>query len=209
MRIIVTSNTGDTVFQTNDLYGEKSYRINLSPLLLSATVTAAAPIHSGVEYVLAVYIWDKKGKGVFSGKVDFKVVPNGNIKIESEKVTFNEIYLFSQERNSVIPDNKIKSSENTYLIFEGLDGFKVENGMVFPGLAMSLKDSDNNNILENQDLFLEYNEKGLALADFNSRVASNFILNDSKVKNPLHLVLTIWDKKSDVKITAKAYLVAE
>lgn len=95
------------------------------------------------------------------------------------------------------------------MIFEGLTGFKEENGMVFPGLSLTARDNENNVIINYDDLFLDYSESGLSVTDFHSRVSASFILNMSELKNPLHCELTIWDKKSDAKITAKADLLAE
>ena len=141
MQIMVISSTGDTVLQSNDLYEGYKDGLNLSPLLLTASITAASPINSGNAYTLYVNIWDKKEKGTFSGQMDFKVVTNEDIVIDTNKVTFNEIYIFSRERGVVIPDNNIKLNENTYIIIEGVAGFKEEEGLVFPGLSLIAVDN--------------------------------------------------------------------
>ena len=52
MEMIVTNNKGDTVLQSDDLYSGYTEGLNLSPLLLSATVTPASPINSGGEYTV-------------------------------------------------------------------------------------------------------------------------------------------------------------
>jgi hypothetical protein len=206
MKMVVLSKTGDTVLQSNDLYDKE---LNFSPLLLTSDVTVAVPMKSKNDYTLHVYIWDKKGSGKFSAAFDFKIIPNGKIITESNKVSFNEIYLFSKERSKVLTDNKMRLNENTYIILEGLTGFKEENGMVFPGLGFKGTDSDGKTILDYEDLFADYSKNGLAVADFNAQVASHFILSTTEFKSPLHFELTIWDRKSDAKMTSKADLTVE
>jgi hypothetical protein len=209
MQIFIIDSSGDTILRGDDLYGEYKNGLNFSPLLLTANITAASPMKSLLGYSLFVNIWDKKGTGTFSAKLDFKVVPNPRITIEANKVSFSEVYLYSKEKGKVIPENNIKFNENTYLILEGLSGFLVENGMVFPGLSLKVTDNEGNMILDTKDLFADYNKRGLAYTEFNSQVSSNFLIPASAVKNPLNCELTIWDKKSDSKLIVKTDLVIE
>jgi hypothetical protein len=209
MKIFVISKTGDTVLQTDDLYRDYTTGMKFSPLLLHSDITVGSPMKSKEEYTLDVKIWDKKGNGTFSGKLDFKVISNEQIVKEAKNVSYNEIYLYSKERDKVIPDNRIKFNENTYVIFEGLSGFKEENGMVFPGLSLKATDNEGNMIMDNNDLFSDYSQTGLARSDFNTRVSSHFQLTGSEFKNPMHCELTIWDKKSDARIKATALLTIE
>jgi hypothetical protein len=209
MQIFITDRSGDPVLRSDDLYQKYSDGLNLSPLLLHADLTAASPISSGNEYTLIVNIWDKKGKGTFTGEVDFKIVPNEYLKIDAKGVTFDEIYLFSQDRSAAIPDNKIKFNENNSLIFEGLTGFKEENHRVFPGMSLKARDNDNNEILNYDDLLIDYGDSGLSGSDFYSGVSSSFTLNTGEYKTPVHFTVTVWDKKSDAKITVEAELIPE
>jgi len=209
MALVVTGKAADTVFQTNDLYSEYTNGLKLSPLLLISDITVASPMKSGNEYTLHVSIWDKKGTGTFSAKLDFKIKSNEKVGIETGNVEYDEIYLYSKERDMVIPDDKIKFNENTYIIFEGLSGFKDENGAVFPGLSLKGTDNDGKVIIESSDLFSDYSESGLTVSDFNARVSAHFILSGSELKNPLHCELTIWDKKSDVRLKVTADLIVE
>jgi hypothetical protein len=209
MKIYVISTAGDTVLNTDDLYSEYKGGVTLSPLLLLADLTVASPIRSNNEYSLHVNIWDKKSTGKFNAKLNFKVTPNRFLNIESNIVKYDEIYLFSKERGKVIPGNNIRSGENTYIIFEGLSGFKAENGNVNPGLSLKATDSEGKIVLSFDDLFAEYSADGLTLDDFNNRVSSHFNLNGIELKNPLHCELVIWDKKSPARLKASADLVVK
>lgn len=209
MKLVVVNRAGDTIMQTSDLMSKYDNGINYSPLLLTADLTLAAPIKSKAEYTAVVNIWDRKGEGTYRSKFDFKVRENDKINIESSKVTYNEVYLFSQENDKVITDNKIKLDENIYIIIEGLKGFSEANGMVFPGLTLKVTDSSKNAILESDDLFLKYSESGIAATDLAERVSAHFSLQGTQSNNQLHCEVTVWDKKSDAKIKAITDLVPE
>lgn len=209
MNLVVVNPSGDTMMQTNDLMSKYADGMNYSPLLLTADLTIAAPIKSKTEYTAFVNIWDRKGEGTFRSKFDFKVRENDKISIESSKVTYNEVYLYSQGNEKVITDNKIKLNEDTYIIIEGLKGFNEANGMVFPGLTIKASDYAKNIILESEDLFIDYGKSGIAAIDLANRVSAHFSVPGTQFNNPLHCELTVWDKKSDAKIKVITDLVLE
>lgn len=203
MQLLVVSEAGDTVLKNNDLYAGYTNGINISPLLLQTNITVADPIHSDNNYTLYINIWDKKGEGTYKAEMDFDVLSNDQIKIENKNVSYDEIYLFSQERRTVITDNNAKFNENIYMIFEGLEGFKVESGKVFPGLSIKAKDSEGEMILNEEDLI---GESGMELSALNLRIAPSFIFKDSNIKSPVTCEIVIWDKKSESRIKASARL---
>jgi hypothetical protein len=209
MVLVVVNPAGDTLMKTNDLMSKYPEGMNFSPLLLTADLTLAAPIKSKADYTAIVNIWDRKGKGTYRSKFDFKVLENDKITVESSKVTYDEIYLFSQGNDKVITDNKIKFNDNIYLIVEGLKGFSEAEGMVFPGLSIKASDSANKVLLESEDLFLDYSVSGVAAADLAERVSAHFSIPGPQFNNPLHCELIVWDKKSDARVKVKTDMVLE
>jgi hypothetical protein len=197
MEIIITNSAGDTLMHANDLYEEYTQGMNFSPLQLTTDLTVADPIKSNGIYTLAINIWDKRGNGTFKSKMDFNVAENEKITMKPKDVSYDEVYLFSQGKNSVITDNVIEFDDNIYVIVEGLRGFKEENGNVFPGLELKGSDSRNNIILDYKDLFLDYSETGITASDFVSRVSAHFKITGTSFNNPLHCEMLIWDKKSE------------
>jgi hypothetical protein len=207
MRMYIMNNTGDTIFQTDDLYSGFREGMNYSPLLLTADLTVAAPIKSKGNYTQIVNVWDKKGDGVFTSEFDFNVIENEKIKIESSDITHDEVYLFSQGKNIVITDNIIDPDDNIYIIAEGIKGFREENGLVFPGLSLKASDSGNKLIINSEDLFSDYSTTGVGVSDFADRVSSHFRITDTGINNPLHCEMVIWDKKSDARLAIKTDLI--
>ena len=201
--LFVLSAEGDTVMQEHDLYADSTKGFALSPLLLSTNITVATPMLSNKKYSLYINIWDKKGKGTFTAKMDFNIVPNEHIKIESSNVKYDNIYLFSEKNNTTITDNKVTMGDNNFLIFEGLTGFKDENGKANFGLSIKATDATGTIIVNEADLI---GEAGMDIAELNKQIAPNIIFSGSEIKNPISLEIVIWDKASEAKIKASSNL---
>jgi len=123
MELCVVGKDQDTVLYGKDMYAEYTDGVTVTPLLLNANITVADPMKTGNKYTLYVNIWDKKGTGTFKAEMEFDIVPNDKITIVSNNVTYDNIYLFSENNNTTITDNRVKMNDNTYLIFEGLERF--------------------------------------------------------------------------------------
>jgi hypothetical protein len=210
MEIIVTDRLGDTLLYTDELYSKYPEGMNYTPLQLTADLTVASPIYSNGEYTMSVNISDRKGSGTYSSALKFSVKPNDKIITEKKGTAeYDEVYIYSQGGDKVITDGKIGFNDNIYVIVEGLKGFREEKGYVFPGLSLKSSDSEKNMILDNDDMFTEYTETGVAASDLASRVSSHFNITGSEFKNPLHTEMVIWDKKSSAKLTLSTDLTVE
>lgn len=206
MSILIKDSQNNVVLQNDDVYTNYSEGIKLSPIVLTAEATLARPIHSGKQYNLLIKIWDKKGDGKFSAEMSFDVKPNDKISVTKNNCNYDEVYLFSEKNNKVITDNSIQFGENVFLIFEGVKEFVEETEKIYPGLSLIIKDSKDEIILSNEDLFREYEQSGIEASIFKDRVSANFWFNGSEVNNPLSLEAKLWDKKSDKFISVKTSL---
>lgn len=206
MQLVIVSDQGDTVLYVNDMYSGYSTGIENSPLDLYGEVTVADPIHSNGEYTLYVNIRDKKGEGSFRATLEFDVISDEKITVTGNQVSSKEIYLFSQQRGRAITDGKAEFNENIYLLFEGLEGFLVEEGKVHLGLSLEVKDATGNLILDEADLL---GEVGMAEEMVYEQLAPNFILTGSQIANPVNCKVRIWDKKGTAWINASTEIVVE
>jgi len=203
MSLVVTGQNGDTILSTQDLYAEYQEGMDLSPLLLISTVTVADPIHSKGSYTLMVNIWDKKGDGIFTADLDFTVVPNDQIKVESKQLSYKEIYLYSEQTGKVITDQKASFSENVYILIEGLDGLVEENGSFSVGLGMKVADADGNLIIDEEDLL---GDSGYSYVQLHGQLSAHFILTGSQVPNPVDVEILVWDKHGDGQMNISTQL---
>ncbi len=207
MSLSVVNQGGDTVLFEQDLYSDLSDDgTDHSPLLLNSAIYIADPIHSNEEYTLQVDIWDKKGDGVFKAKLDFIVEPNILINIESNEISFQEVYLYSQESGLIITNQTASFDENVYVVFEGLEGFVKELDMVSIGMSLSIEDSEGNPIVNEDDLM---EASDFPYSEIHDRVSANFLLTGSEINNPINCELVIWDKLGDGSIKASTQLQIE
>jgi len=206
MTLSVVSQDGDTVLFEPDLYSDLTKGTDYSPLLLNSMLLVADPMHSNEEYTLFVDIWDKKGDGVFTAKLDFKVEPNILISIESNEISFQEVYLYSQERGLIVTDQTASFDENIHMMFEGLEGFVREGDMVSIGMSLSIEDSEGNPIVNEDDLM---GASDFHYSEIHDRVSANFFLTGSEINNPIYCEVVIWDKRGEGRIKASTQIQIE
>jgi hypothetical protein len=204
MQLVIVSDKGDTVLYVNDMYDGYTRGIENSPLDLYGEITVADPIHSAGGYTLYVNIRDKKGDGKFRATLEFDVVPDKSITITGNQVSSTEIYLYSQQRGRAITDGQAEFNENIYMLFEGLEGFSVEDGKVHLGLSLEVKDATGNLILDEPDLL---GAEPMSYDMVHEQLAPNFILTGSQVANPVNCKVRIWDKKGTAWINASTEIV--
>ena len=204
MQLVVVSKRGDTVLYINDMYDGFTQGIENSPLDLYGEVTLANPVNSGEEYTLYVNIRDKMGIGNFRATLKFDVVPDERITITGNQVSSREIYLYSQQRGRTITDGRAEFNENIYMLLEGLEGFSVEEGKVYLGLSLEIKDATGNLILDEADLL---GDEGMSYEMVNEQLAPNFILTGSQIANPVNCKVRIWDKKGTAWLNASTEII--
>ncbi|MBT8273921.1 MAG: hypothetical protein KJO77_08945 [Bacteroidia bacterium] len=206
MKFLITSEAGDTLMHNTDLYENNAKGFDLSPLLLLTEITTGAPLNSGGNYNLQVQIWDKKGEGTYSSELDFEVIPNPKIAIESDEISYEEIYLYSDLRKTVLPNNSAKYGEEIYLLLEGLDGFKDDNGLSYIGVRMKATDANNNIIINEADLI---GDSPINSSDLQSQLAPNFIFQETDIKSPIACEVYVWDKRGEHTIEVNFSLTLE
>jgi hypothetical protein len=203
MSMNIITEEGDTILRYDDLYDDLVHGTNISALMLQSSLTAAAPIHSNNGYSLHIRIWDKKGEGHFTAELDFDVVPNEKILVESNHVSISELYLFSTDKEGVITDNVAEFNETIHFVFEGLDGFMAGDGMVYSGLSIVVREADGKILINEEDLM---GESGMDYNAINNRLAPNFVVTGTEISNPVNCEITLWDKRSTARIKASAQL---
>jgi len=203
MLLWVIGETGDTVFKTEDLYSDYLNGISLSPLLLKANLTVGSPMHSNHKYKAFIKIWDKKDKGTFTAEMPFNIIPNDKIHVEKNNISFDEIYLYSLDRDKAIIDGNVSFNETVYMIFEGLSGFIEQNGNVFPGLKFQAVDNSNEIIMDYPDLFSSYETTGVGAGDFRAQIYVTIKFTPGQANNPINCESYIFDKKgnSNIKVS--------
>lgn len=206
MLLEVIDEKGDTIIKNEDVFADSVNGVNFSPPSIKASLDVAKPIHSNNRYTLLVKIWDKKGDGTLMAEAPFSVIQNERINIETNFISYDEIFLISMDRDKIITDGSIYFNEIVYLVFEGLAGFYEDKGKVFPGSKLQVADYSNTPIMSYDDLFYSYTKSGINSADFKSQTFLKLIFTEGKVSNPLLCEATIFDKRRNgayIKVTTE------
>lgn len=203
MELAIVGEAGDTAMYYEDMYADKTEGVNINPLLLYANITVANPMTSNKKYTLYVNIWDKKGTGTFKSKFDFDIIPNENIVVENpNNIAYDNIYLFSKE-DATLTDKLVKVNQKYYMIFEGLKGFKEEEGKVSVGLSMKATGADGEVLLNSKDLLGE-GEWDPAIVE--EQLSADFSFYSPEIKSPITCEFVVFDKKGDAKVNVKTNL---
>jgi hypothetical protein len=191
MSLTIVTTEGDTVLHNKDMYADYPDKIDMSPLVLTAYFTAANPLHSKRSYRLFIHIWDKKGKGTFDAALNFSIKSNPALKHRAARVKYDEIYLFDRKADAAITTQKIKPGQEVFLLFEGLKGFRTENGKSDVVIEMHAKDNLGRVIIDERDLT---NGAPLDEATLKGQIALNFIIHDGQIESPVKLEAVIYER---------------
>lgn len=114
--------------------------------------------------------------------------------LKAKNLTCNDIEIGVLKGNEEIKTDEFIYGEKIYFKFLNIDGFKVKEGKINPGLSMKVYDESGELIFKITDLFL--NSKGLSQEK--NTIVSNLIAANpmfSKVKHKVEI--KIWDKNGN------------
>lgn len=204
MDMVVTSKKGDTVMHEKDLFGEFHEGLDINDPSVNGQLTIARPIYSGNQYTLHFNIWDTRGEGALSAKMDFKVEKDRAIEVVKNGLDYSEVYLMSDDRKKVITDGEFDFYENMRFDFQDLNGYVKNGDKIELGMNVKVVDTNGDVILNNQDIF---KDRILDEELLKSGISSTLKINKGQVSNPLKWQVEIWDKNSDAKLKAETKIV--
>ena len=105
---------------------------------------------------------------------------NRNWNYSAKLLTIQELYMSIDGEPYTGDQFPIKSKAK--LVFEGVEGFQLQNGKVFPKMALIVKDSQSGEVvMENENLLQQYVSEGISLED------SKYLTSLLTVGKPLEL----------------------
>lgn len=99
-------------------------------------------------------------------------------------------------------DYQVPDGAEIKMVFEGVTGYDVIDGMVFPGAYMTVSDLDGNTLLKEEDLFEAYTETGTTEED--GEYVTVYLTTGSplEIGETYDWYIYVWDKESDGFIDA-------
>jgi hypothetical protein len=124
-----------------------------------------------------------------------------NIQLKSNGFKVLEAYLLFDDGKAVPAGNKVELNQrvNMALVIDG--GWKVIDGMVYPGASEKITLSNGSVILKEDDLFASYDSTGVSAEDARHIVLKAVITQIDNKKNYIIVSFKIWDKKGTASIS--------
>lgn len=193
---------GDTLRYENDVFKKSTDEFSNEKLDLSATMIAHLEPSEKNFYEVCIRVWDKKGEGEYIVNIPFKVRSNDKLEVESNNCDYERIYLWDQSNNKAITNNIISQTDLTYLLFNGVTEFYIENDKVYPTANVRLTDYKDSTIIVIDREF----KNGINFEEFSKQFYIEMLLDQGQAVNPATLSFQLSDSKSDAFIRGEIEL---
>lgn len=195
----------DTIEITNYEFGEKL--MTDKPLDLNIDLLAVLTDATNKKCELKIKIEDDRGEAAYNYSMPFSIVPNKNFFVKADGISYMNIYLYDESKRSVITDNVANSKEGFSIIYEGLEGFKLDNiNFIYPAASVKIVDASGAVLLEEKNLLKDYEELGYKNADAYSSLPLKIKLDKASAENPVKLTVELYDLKSSNKLKLETKL---
>jgi len=202
--VLILENKKDTILKKDDLLTDEG--VDKSKLKLFARFQAAMTNNRNNNYEVHIRIWDKKGDGVLQYQHPFSIIPNKELLINNQNLTFERIYLWNDSTKLLITKN-IHISDKPTILINGLGGLTAENNKVFPAIFVEIEDNNGEKLVYEKNVMSEFVETGLdSEALKNGQIPVSLSLKSVEISNPCKLRLKISDLKSENYIQAESEL---
>ncbi len=198
--VTLVSKKGDSIFSQQNLFGSDDL---VPPILESSFNFMLAfdeKVAIGETYTLYCRVRDTRSDHVLQTEMDFKIINNPYIEVVKDGLDYSRVYLFSEDRQTVITDNTVVMGERVSLVFKDVAGFTPSEEGVKLELDYTITDSLGNNVIDNTGFFIK---KGEADELKRGDVTMTFqLIGDEAYDFNASLVLTmkVSDKLSEVKL---------
>ena len=118
-----------------------------------------------------------------------------NIQLKTKGFKVSEAYLIFDDGTAVPQDNKVDLNQKITLLIIIDEGWKVTDSLVYPGASEKVLLSNGYEVLNNDDLFNAYTEKGVNAADARYISLKAVITQIDNKKNYIIVKFSVWDKK--------------
>jgi hypothetical protein len=124
-----------------------------------------------------------------------------NIHLKSNGFKILEAYLLFDDGTAVPAGNKVKLNQTVNMALTIDGGWKVIDGMVYPGASERITLSNGAEILKQDDLFTAYDSTGVTAKDARNIVLKAVITQLDNKKNHIVVSFKLWDKKGTASLS--------
>ncbi|PKP17438.1 MAG: hypothetical protein CVU05_15540 [Bacteroidetes bacterium HGW-Bacteroidetes-21] len=125
------------------------------------------------------------------------------LEINATNLSVNETYL--SVNGQKLPSSDVTLGSEVICYFDGVDGFVVKDNICMVGASMIVKDENGNEMLNEPDLFADYDEEGFSPEEVKVLTLSLSTGQPMEVGKSYTWDMKIWDKngKGEIKANVK------
>ena len=123
--------------------------------------------------------------------------------ITSSGLDYASAKLLLNDDSTAYESNSIKYAERLKLVLSGVKGFNSEGGRIFPGAHMVIIDEKGTIILEQTDLFSDYDSTGIEESKVDLLYVQMIALAPLEIGKEYSWETRFWDKRGNGEIIAK------
>ena len=202
----IIKNEKDTVLSEPNLLKNLEEGTDLSIIQIQADFKITRPTDINDKYKVHVQIFDKKSDGKLTYELPFTIKNNDLLKVESNGITYSELYLWNESQKHTIVDKNLSSDDAYILILDNVEGLEVINDKVFPIFSIEITDASGNKIISNPNILSAYETEGVDPANLKKQLIANITFSKGKLNNPCTLVTKLTDKNSDKQLVVRSEL---
>jgi len=120
-------------------------------------------------------------------KKDFQT----GLSVTNNGFTLDESYLVGPD-NSKKTDNSVPMNSTVAIVLEGVENYDLKDGKAFPGLMLTVTDTEGKPVLDEQDLLASYD--GVSPSDAAVLKGTVTVGNPMRSGETYHVRMRVWDK---------------
>lgn len=152
----ITDSNNSILYSDDDLYkNAEEFDVNKArnPIV---SARLASPLTAGNTYTVEIHFYDKKkSENVIDASVKIELTPSKvNIQHTEKGLSFEDIW-FAEEKGK-LSESKVKYGSTAAIVLKGLKGFAEQEGKIYPGCQLVVKDKEGKDMLKYNDLFKDH-----------------------------------------------------
>lgn len=193
-------------------------RLQALSLSLRPDTLGLAP---GQTYGIKARLFDKQGVGVLEFKHYFELAENVKhprelkrenvqlnpvVRLSKQGLHLKAVEMYDAESRDAMLHPHLKAGQEAALVLRGVEGLKVRNGKVFPGLEITLLDAASDIVMHASDVFAQESE-GLDADKVAEAISTSLRFAAEKHPPGEYLwALRLFDKQSEAQLGLKLWV---
>lgn len=203
--IYILNENKDTIETINNIFNEDGLE-ELTPNL-NVELMAVLSEATSKNYELKLKVIDGKGDKYYDYAMPFSIKPNDNFFIRNDGLDFANIYLLDNNTEKVIINNIITAKQDLVIIYEGLEGFEVDDiNFIYPAASVKMVDAEGTVLIEESNMLKNYEALGFNYEEAFNNFPIDIDFDKANAISPVKLSIELYDLKSSNKLELETKL---